>query len=152
MNECGYCKKSMRSEDIKQIVLCNGTCGRAFHIGCTDMNDSTKTRNNFDQRKGAWKCHVCRLPNQVEQKLPNQTNGDTKLMQILTEINGQVSKIDKIEHTLDHYKTKIIENTEKMDAMAKLLNELKEGQRGIIHLKEENKQIKDKLEQLQKKF
>lgn len=113
MSECGYCNKSLRSEDVKQVILCTGQCDKAFHIRCTELNDTKTTRQTHQKKQKTWR---------------KQESG---IMKILTEINTKVSKIDTMESKLDHYEKMINETTTKMDVMSKLLNELKEEQKEV---------------------
>lgn len=149
MTECGSCLKSIRSEDIKLILLCNGPCGKVFHIQCTDLNDTGKTRQNLSQKKSTWRCSDCR--SQSDQKLLPDGCDEMNIMEMLSGIDRKVSKIDNIESTLNHNEVKMRENVEKIDTMTKLLNEVMEGQKEIKLLKEDNKKLHNKLGILEEK-
>lgn len=116
MTECGYCNKNLRSEDVKLIILCTGPCERAFHIGCTELNEA-KTRSNLGQKRGTWKCKECtsKAADNCTEITQNTTKNveDSNMIKILNEINSKVSKIDTIEKILDNYETTIADTTKK---------------------------------------
>lgn len=154
MSECGYCTKIIRSEDVKQVLLCNGPCARAFHIQCTDFNsdeNSTMTRQNLSQKKISWKCESCRITDQPNKSSDNKSE-ELDITKILNEINQKMSKIDTIERKLDNYEINILENNKKMDEMAKLLNNLKETQEDIVSIKEEYKELKKNVSEIEQKL
>lgn len=153
MSECGYCTKSLRNEDVKQIILCTGHCERAFHMRCTDLSETKNTRQYLLQIKSTWKCNECKTSDtddkQEEPKQKHENMHESGIMKILTEINMKVSKIDMIETKLDHYETMINETIKKVDTMSKLLNDLKEEQKEVKKLKEENVILKNNLSALE---